>query len=83
VGKTQTETGFAMTNLSLNFSRAIAGGRQNEAPLPTRANLLVTLLRKRAAARCVGADDLEALLRSQILWSLPTCYGEDVEDVAA
>jgi hypothetical protein len=34
--------------------------------------LLVTLLRKRATAQCVGATDLEALLRAQILWSLPT-----------
>jgi hypothetical protein len=59
-----------MTSLSMRFSRAVANGRS--APVAaTRENLLVTLLRKRATAQCVGATDLEALLRSQILWSLP------------
>ena len=32
------------------------------------------LLRKRAAAHNVGAEELEALLRDQILWSLPMQY---------
>jgi hypothetical protein len=32
---------------------------------------LLTLLRKRAAAHNVGADELEKLLRDQIRWALP------------
>jgi hypothetical protein len=36
-----------------------------------RAALLANLLRKRAAVRNVGAEDLEAMLRDQILWALP------------
>ena len=59
-----------MTKLSLQFSRAIARGRAEPLP-PTRAELLVTLLRKRAAAHNVGASDLEKLLRDQIRWALP------------
>ena len=46
-------------------------------PLATRENLLYTLLKKRAAASNAGADELEALLRTQILWSLPTQYGDE------
>ncbi|MEY4500786.1 MAG: hypothetical protein RIS52_676 [Pseudomonadota bacterium] len=61
-----------MTSLSVSFSRAVAKGR-NTVPAPdTREGLLVTLLRKRAAAQNAGAEDLESLLRSQILWALPT-----------
>jgi hypothetical protein len=37
----------------------------------SRASLLAILLRKRATAHNVGADDLEALLRDQIRWALP------------
>jgi hypothetical protein len=40
---------------------------------------LLTLLRKRAAAHNVGAEDLEAMLRDQIRWSLPIRRGADVE----
>ena len=60
-----------MTLLSLQLSRALARGRTEPAPPQTRADLLVTLLRKRAAAHNVGADDLEKLLRDQIRWALP------------
>ena len=60
-----------MTKLSLQFSRALARGRAEPLPPPTRADLLVTLLRKRAAAHNVGAADLEKLLRDQIRWALP------------
>ena len=60
-----------MTMLSLKFARTIQRGRAEAAPPPTRANLLVILLRKRAAAHNVGADDLELMLRDQIRWSLP------------
>ena len=60
-----------MTLLSLKLSRAVQNGRRTVAPPPTRADLLVSLLRKRAAAHNVGAGELEAMLRDQIRWSLP------------
>ncbi|MCW3846542.1 hypothetical protein OF829_04775 [Sphingomonas sp. LB-2] len=60
-----------MTKLSLQLSRALARGRAEPAPPPSRASLLATLLRKRAAAHNVGAEDLEKLLRDQIRWALP------------
>lgn len=41
-------------------------------PADTRAALLVSLLNKRAVARNMGADELEVMLRQQILWALPT-----------
>ncbi|MBS0478284.1 MAG: hypothetical protein JSR79_03175 [Proteobacteria bacterium] len=59
-----------MTMLSLKLSRALSGGRATPPPVD-RASLLVTLLRKRAAAHNVGADELEAMLRDQIRWALP------------
>lgn len=59
-----------MTALSVHFSRALARGRKDKAP-DSRAALLAALLRKRATAQVVGADDLEALLREQIRWALP------------
>lgn len=42
-----------------------------QAEPPSRAKLLAMLLRKRAAAHNAGAEELEALLRDQIRWSLP------------
>lgn len=60
-----------MTNLSLQLSRALARGRAEPSTPRTRADLLAMLLRKRAAAHNVGAEDLEALLRDQIRWALP------------
>lgn len=60
-----------MTMLSLQLSRALERGRAVPLPPQTRANLLATLLRKRAAAHNVGAQDLEKLLRDQIRWALP------------
>lgn len=60
-----------MTMLSHRFSRALARGRAKPAEAPSRASLLATLLRKRATAHNVGAEELEQLLRDQIRWSLP------------
>ena len=60
-----------VTMLSLRLSRALAQGRATPPPPQTRADLLVTLLRKRAAAHNAGAADLESLLRDQIRWALP------------
>jgi hypothetical protein len=61
-----------MTSMSIRFSKAVAAGRKTPPPPPTRERLLVTLLHKRAAARNIGAEELEAMLRAQILWALPT-----------
>lgn len=60
-----------MTMLSLKLSRALARGRARPDRPESRAELLVTLLRKRAAAHNAGAHELEALLRDQIRWALP------------
>jgi hypothetical protein len=57
--------------LSLQLSRALAKGRVSQPEPATRADLLVALLRKRAAAHNAGAGELEALLRDQIRWALP------------
>lgn len=60
-----------MTLLSLRLSRALANGRAVRPEPSTRADLLHALLRKRAAAHNVGDEELEALLKDQILWALP------------
>jgi hypothetical protein len=65
-----------MSLLSLKFTQALANGRRS-VPLPdTRERLLVSLLKKRATAQAVGAEDLEAMLRDQIRWSMPTMDAE-------
>jgi hypothetical protein len=68
-----------MTMLSHRFSRALAQGRAKPAEPPSRASLLATLLRKRATAHNVGAEELERLLRDQIRWSLPIVRQESAE----
>lgn len=68
-----------VTALSVRFSRALANGRRIKPAPPTRGQLLHVLLRKRAAAHCAGADELEALLRDQIRWSLPMEKDPDAE----
>lgn len=60
-----------MTLLSLRLSRALSQGRAVPAQPASRADLLLSLLRKRAAAHNNGARDLEAMLRDQIRWALP------------
>ena len=69
--KPSSRSGIPVTLLSLKLSRALARGRAAQPGAQTRAELLETLLRKRAAAHNVGAEDLEALLRDQIRWALP------------
>lgn len=71
-----------MTMLSLRLSRALSKGRAGHAEPQSRAKLLASLLRKRAAAHAAGAEELEALLRDQILWSLPMQGGERTAPVA-
>jgi hypothetical protein len=61
------------------LSRALSKGRAEPLPPPDRASLLVTLLRKRAAAHNVGADELESMLRDQIRWALPMAKPEESE----
>ena len=65
-----------MTMLSLQLSRALSKGRAATGP-QSRADLLASLLRKRAAAHNAGAGDLEALLRDQIRWALPMHAAND------
>jgi hypothetical protein len=57
-----------MSILGAKFSKALASGRRG-AIIPEAA--LYTLLKKRAVASNVGADDIERLLRAQILWAMP------------
>jgi hypothetical protein len=45
--------------------------RRTPPPSATREHLLVSLLHKRAIAHNMGAEDLEYMLRQQILWSCP------------
>jgi hypothetical protein len=65
-----------VTALSLRLSRAVAQGRAARPPA-SRSDLLVSLLRKRAAAHNADAPELEALLRDQIRWALPIERGGD------
>jgi hypothetical protein len=69
-----------MSLLSVKLTRALERGRAASAEPRSRAELLRVLLRKRAAAHNAGADDLEAMLRDQILWSLPTERPVDGKD---
>ena len=68
-----------MTDLSVRFAKALQGGRIAPRPADTRERLLVSLLNKRATARNIGADELESLLRQQILWALPTLDPPEAE----
>lgn len=63
-------SGLAVTVLTYRLSQALAKGRMARPP-SSRPELLVALLRKRAAAQNAGAADLEAMLRDQIRWALP------------
>ena len=60
-----------MTSLSVKLSQALDRGRRNVRAPDSRESLLASLLRKRATAHAIGAEELEALLRNQILWALP------------
>ena len=60
-----------MSKLSFRLSRAIAVGRAGHGAPTSRAAVLARLLRKRAAARMAGQDEMEQKIRNQILWALP------------
>ena len=66
-----------MADLSLMFSRALARGRADKGVPTSRAQILRTLLRKRAEAHRQGLTDHERRLRDQITWSLPIYDDED------
>jgi hypothetical protein len=74
---------YPVTALSIRFAKAIAAGRRTPPPPATREHLLVALLHKRAIAHNLGADDLEYMLRQQILWSLPTFKTEHIQRTVA
>jgi hypothetical protein len=71
-----------MTFLSLHLAKAVSGGRAVRAQPRTRAHVLVQLLRKRAVAQNVGAEELEGLLRDQILWALPIEFEPETLEAA-
>ena len=72
-----------MTSFALHFARALEGGRRLARPADTRPALLVALLNKRATAQAMGAADLEAMLRAQILWALPTLQPHQDEEACS
>ena len=65
-----------MSDLSFMLSRAVARGRTERGVPRSRAQILVSLLRKRAEAHRRGLRDHEQRLRDQITWSLPIQDGE-------
>lgn len=60
-----------MSLIGIRFARALQSGRKDATASLTRERVLVSLLNKRAVAAQMGADDMEAMLRAQIRWSLP------------
>lgn len=72
-----------MADLSIRLSRALDRGRADKGVPSSRAEILVTLLRKRAEAYRLGMSDRERKLRDQITWSLPVHEVEDHAEPAA
>ena len=66
-----------MADLSIRLSRALDRGRADKGVPSGRAEILATLLRKRAEAHRLGMEDRERKLRDQITWSLPVEDGEE------
>jgi hypothetical protein len=69
-------------SLSFGLATALAKGRARGAH-GSREKILAALLSKRAAAQRAGLTDQEAMLREQILWSLPLRQPPDGDDPAA
>ena len=65
-----------MSDLSFMLSRAVARGRAEKGVPRNRAQILLSLLRKRAEAHRRGLTEHEERLRAQITWSLPMEDGE-------
>ena len=66
-----------MSELSFMLSRAVKRGRADGGVPRSRAQILVSLLRKRAEAHRHGLHAHEQRLRDQITWSLPIQDGEE------
>ena len=66
-----------MSDLSFMLARAVSRGRAERGVPRSRAQILVSLLRKRAEAHRRGLRDHEQKLRDQITWSLPIQDGEE------
>ena len=67
-----------MSDLSFHLSKALSSGRVDGWKPGSREEILLRLLKKRAAAHRAGLEAQEEQLRGQILWSLPMKRGEDV-----
>lgn len=65
-----------MSELSFLLSRAVSRGRAEKGVPRSRAQILLSLLRKRAEAHRQGLGEHEQRLRDQITWSLPIEDGE-------
>ena len=66
-----------MSDLSLKLSRAVSRGRAAKGVPRNRAEILLSLLRKRAEAHRRGQAEHERKLRDQISWALPIEDGEE------
>jgi len=66
-----------VSDLSLKLSRAVSRGRAAKGVPQSRAEILASLLRKRAEAHRRGQSEHERKLRDQITWSLPIEDGEE------
>jgi len=66
-----------VTDLSFMLSRAVDRGRAEKGVPRSRAEILATLLRKRAEAHRQGLGDQERKLRDQIKWALPIHPAEE------
>ena len=68
-------------DLSFHLGKALADGRAGGWKPESREEVLLRLLRKRAAAHRAGLTDQEAVLREQIAWALPI-HRPDADDAA-
>lgn len=66
-----------MADLSFMLSRAVDRGRAEKGVPRSRAEILASLLRKRAEAHRQGLGDQERKLRNQIKWALPIHPAEE------
>ena len=69
-----------MSDLSLKLSRAVSRGRAAKGVPRNRAQILLSLLRKRAEAHRRGQAEHEQKLRDQISWALPMEDGEECRE---
>lgn len=65
-----------MADLSFLLSRTLARGRADGGVPANRAQVLLSLLRKRAEAHRQGLRIQEQRLRDQIVWALPMESGD-------